>query len=53
MSDQAQKTMSGQLAMRWGLGLNVPVPICPFVAGYLRRVTRSSATSLSQPETNA
>jgi hypothetical protein len=38
MFDQAQKTMSGQLSkMRWGLGLNVPVPMCPFVAAYLRR----------------
>ncbi len=36
--DQAQKTVSGQLAkMRWGLGLNVPVPMCAFVAAYLRR----------------
>jgi hypothetical protein len=38
MFDQAQKTASGQLAtMRWGLGLNVPVPMCPFVAACLRR----------------
>ena len=38
MFDQAQKTVSGQLAkMRRGLGLNVPVPMCPFVAAYLRR----------------
>ena len=36
--DQAQKAVSGQLAkMRWGLGLNVPVPMCQFVAAYLRR----------------
>jgi hypothetical protein len=38
MLDQAQKTVSGQLTkMRWGLGLNEPVPMCPFVAAYLRR----------------
>jgi hypothetical protein len=38
MFDQAQKTISGQLSkMRWGLGLNVPVPMCQFVAAYLRR----------------
>jgi predicted GNAT family acetyltransferase len=38
MFDQAQKIVSGQLAkMRWRLGLNVPVPMCPFVAAYLRR----------------
>jgi hypothetical protein len=38
MFDQAQKTISGQLSkVRWGLGLNVPVPMCPFVAAYLRR----------------
>jgi hypothetical protein len=36
--DQAQKAVSGQLAkMRWGLGLNLPVPMCPFVVAYLRR----------------
>jgi hypothetical protein len=33
MFDQAQKTLSGQLAeVRWGFGLNAPVPTCPFVA---------------------
>jgi hypothetical protein len=38
MFDQAQKTISGQLAkVRWGLGLNVPLPMCPVVAAYLRR----------------
>ena len=38
MFDQAQKIVSGQLAkMRWRLGLNVPVPMCLFVAAYLRR----------------
>ena len=35
MFDQAQKTVSGQLATMWcGLGLNVPLPTCPFVAAY-------------------
>jgi hypothetical protein len=30
--DYAQETVSGQPAkMGWGLGLNVPVPMCPFV----------------------
>jgi hypothetical protein len=38
MFDNAHRTVSGQLAKnRWGLGLNVPVPMCPFVAAYLRR----------------
>ena len=38
MFDQAQKTISGQLSkMRWGLGLNVPVPMCSFVATSMRR----------------
>ena len=38
MFDQAQKTVSGRLAkMRWGLGLDVPAPMCPFVSAYLRR----------------
>ena len=38
MFEQAQKAISGQLSrMRWGLGLNVPVPTCPSVAAYLRR----------------
>jgi hypothetical protein len=38
MFDQAQKTMSGQLAkMRRGLGLDVPVPMCPFIAACLPR----------------
>jgi hypothetical protein len=38
MFDHAQKTVSGQLAtMRRGLGLNVPLPMCPFVAAYLCR----------------
>jgi hypothetical protein len=33
MFDPAQETVSGQLAkMRCGLGRNVPVPMCPFVA---------------------
>jgi hypothetical protein len=36
--DEAQKTISGQVSkMRWGLGLNVPVPVCPFAAASLRR----------------
>jgi hypothetical protein len=38
MFDEAQKTISGQVSkMRWGLGLNVPVPVCPFAAASLRR----------------
>jgi hypothetical protein len=38
MFDQAQKTISGQLSkMRWGLDLNVPVPVSPFAAASLRR----------------
>jgi hypothetical protein len=38
MFDQAQKTISGQVSkMRWGLGLNVPVPVCPFATATLRR----------------
>ena len=38
MFDPAQETVSGQLAkMRCGLDVNVPVPMCPFVAAYLRR----------------
>jgi thioredoxin reductase len=38
MFDQAQKAISGQLSkMRWGLGLTVPVPMCPFAAACLRR----------------
>jgi hypothetical protein len=38
MFDQAQGMVSGQLTeMRWALGVNVPVPMCPFVAADLRR----------------
>jgi hypothetical protein len=38
MFDEAQKTISGQVSkMRWGLGLNVPVPVCPVAAASLRR----------------
>jgi hypothetical protein len=37
-SIRLRNTVSGQLAkMRWGLDLNIPVPMCPFVAAYLRR----------------
>jgi hypothetical protein len=35
--DLAQGMVSGRLTeMRWGLGVNVPVLLCPFVAVYLR-----------------
>jgi hypothetical protein len=38
MFDQAQRMESGQLTeMRWALGVNVAVPMCPFVAADLRR----------------
>ena len=47
MSDQAQKTVSGQLATMWcGLGLNVPLPDVPARAPPSYVVTRS-VTSLS------
>jgi hypothetical protein len=37
MFDLAQKMVSGRLTeMGWGLGVNVPVPLCSFVAAYLR-----------------
>jgi hypothetical protein len=38
MFDQAQEMVSEQLTeIRWALGVNVPVPMCPFVAADLRR----------------
>jgi hypothetical protein len=38
MFDQAQGMVSGQLTeMRWALCVNMPVPMCPFVAADLRR----------------
>ena len=38
MFDQAQALVSRELTeMRWALGVNVPVPMCPFVAADLRR----------------
>ena len=38
MFDQPQGMVSGKLTeMRWAPGMNVPVPMCPFVAADLYR----------------